>query len=235
MNAGCGPAAYFKEEHVKKARIILALATLAVVLSIFVGCAGAPPLRKGDVLIEDKGTAYGIKTPKWVEIAILGGAKEIERQPEYKEKVVFIGTAEAMNLPSAELFASRMDAQTEIASYLSTRVKDAFKGANVANADSANFGQYGERFVASVAEAKYAGFRKDADWWVKVQTYTSEGKADKQIYRVQQLWTMEKTMLQKQFDIILGQIAGNAPATPETKRAIDLVQNTVTKDFFGDK
>ncbi len=219
----------------RKARIILALATLAVLLSIIAGCAGAPPLRKGDVLLEDKGTAYGIKTPKWVETAIIGGAKEIEKLPEYRDKVVFVGTAEAMNLPSAELFASRMDAQTEIAGYLSTRVKDAFKGANVANADSANFGQYGERFVASVAEARYSGFRKDADWWVKVQSYTSDGKPDKQVYRVQQLWTMEKAMLQKQFDIILGQIAGTAPATPETKRAMDLVQNTVTKDFFGDK
>jgi hypothetical protein len=46
-----------------------------------------------------------------------------------------------------------MQADTEIARYLSTRVKDAFKGANVADADSKNFGAYGERFVASVGEA----------------------------------------------------------------------------------
>lgn len=42
-------------------------------------------------------------------------------------------------------------------------------------------------------------------------------------------------MLKKQFDIILADMAGTAAATPETKRAMDLVQNTVTKDFFAGK
>jgi hypothetical protein len=74
----------------------------------------------------------------------------------------------------------------------------------------------------------------EADWWVKVQTYTPENKPDKQIYRVIQLWAIEKGMLQKQFDILFSQLAGTAQPTPEQKRAIDLVQNTVTKDFFGE-
>lgn len=222
-----------KEDIVKKA--VIALVALAVVFSVL-GCASGPKgVRKGETLLEDKGSAYGIKAPKWVESAVIGGAKELEKFPEFKGKVVFLGKAEALNLPSAELLASRMDAQTEIAAYLSLRVKDAFKGANVANADSVNFGVYGERFVASVAEAKYSGFRKESDWWIKVQTYTSDGQPDKQIYRVMQVWTMEQPMLKKQFDIILADMAGTAAATPETKRAMDLVQNTVTKDFFAGK
>lgn len=222
----------------KIARFAVVIASLAVLLTVLTGCPGGPqvgPARKGEVVLEDKGSAYGIKTPAWLQSYIMGTIKDVEKLPENKDKVCFIGTAEAMNLPSAQLFASRMDAQTQIAQYLSTRVKDAVKGANVANADSANYGQYAERFVANVADAKYAGFRQEADWWVKVQTFDSDGKADKQIYRVHQLWTMEKEQLKKQFDIILGQLAGNAPATPEAKRAMDLVQNTYIKDFFGDK
>ena len=128
-----------------------------------------------------------------------------------------------------------MQAQTELASYLSTRVKDAFKGANVADADSKNFGVYGERFVASVSEASYSGFRKDTDWWVKVQTYTADNKPDKQIYRVIQLWTISKDMLKKQFDMMIAGVAASVPPTPETKRAMDIVQNTVAKDFFDGK
>ena len=211
--------------------LLLAIATVFLVAS----CATKPPLRKGEVLLEDKGTAFGVKTPKWVETAIIGGAKDVEKLPDYKDFVVFVAQFEAQNLQSAQLLAERMQAQTELASYLSTRVKDAFKGANVADADSKNFGVYGERFVASVAEAKYSGFRRDSDWWVKVQTYTPDNKPDKQLYRVIQLWTMSKDMLKKQFDMLFAQVAGSTPPTPETKRAMDLVQNTVAADFFTGK
>jgi len=86
----------------------------------------------------------------------------------------------------------------------------------------------------SVGEATFSGFRMEADWWVKVQTYTPENKPDKQIYRVIQLWAIDKNMLQKQFDMLFSQMAGGEPPTPEQKRAMDLVQNTVTKDFFGE-
>lgn len=218
----------------KKRNAFAILALLIVMLSLVASCATKPPLRKGDLLIEDKGTAYGIKTPKWVETAIIGGAKDIEKLPDYKNFVVVVAQFEAQNLQSAQLLAERMQAQTELASYLSTRVKDAFKGANVADADSKNFGVYGERFVASAAEAKYSGFRRDTDWWVKVQTYTDDGKPDKQIYRVIQLWTIEKEMLKKQFDMILSGIQASVAPTPETKRAMDLVQGTIAKDFFGE-
>ncbi|MDI9427809.1 MAG: hypothetical protein QM400_07455 [Spirochaetota bacterium] len=214
----------------KARKAVLVLLVAAVIIS----CGTKPPLRKGEVLIEDKGTAYGLKTPKWVELAIIGGYRDIEKLPDYKDKVVFIAQFEAQNLQSAQLLAERMQADTEIARYLSTRVKDAFKGANVADADSKNFGAYGERFVMSVGEATFSGFRMEADWWVKVQTYTPEDKPDKQIYRVIQLWAIDKNMLQKQFDMLFSQMAGGEPPTPEQKRAMDLVQNTVTKDFFGE-
>jgi len=218
----------------KKRNGFVILAMVIVVLSLVTSCSTKPPLRKGEVLIEDKGTAYGIKTPKWVAAAVIGGPKEIEKLSDYKNVVVIIAQFEAQNLQSAQLLAERMQAQTEMASYLSTRVKDAFKGANVADADSKNFGVYGERFIASVAEATYSGFRKDTDWWVKVQSYSDDGKPGIQTYRVIQLWTIEKEMMKKQFDIMLSSLQGEVAFTPETKRAMDLVQNTVAKDFFGE-
>jgi hypothetical protein len=41
-------------------------------------------------------------------------------------------------------------------------------------------------------------------------------------------------MLKKQFDIMLSNMQGQVASSPETKRAMDLVQGTVAKDFFGD-
>lgn len=222
------------EEMMKRKSAFAMVLIAAIMLSMIFSCATKAPLRKGEVRLEDKGTAFGVKTPKWVELALIGGPREIEKLPDYKNMMVVVAQFDAQNLQSAQLLAERMQAQTELASYLSTRVKDALKGANVADADSKNFGVYGERFVVSVAEAKFTGFRKEADWWVKVQTYTPDNKPDKQLYRVFQLWTIDKDMLKKQFDILLNQLAGNTPPTPETKRAIDLVQGTVAKDFLGE-
>jgi hypothetical protein len=70
---------------------------------------------------------------------------------------------------------------------------------------------------------------------VKVQTFTPDNKPDKQMYRVIQLWTISKDMLKKQFDMMFVELAGSQPPTPETKRAMDLVQNTVATDFFSGK
>ncbi len=219
----------------KKGKVLVFVVAVLLLALVASSCATKAPLRKGEVLLEDKGTAFGVKTPRWVETAIIGGSKDVEKLPDYKDFVVFVAQFEAQNLQSAQLLAERMQAQTELASYLSTRVKDAFKGANVADADSKNFGVYGERFVASVAEAKYSGFRRDSDWWVKVQTFTPDNKPDKQLFRVIQLWTISKDMLKKQFDMMFAEVAGSQPPTPETKRAMDLVQNTVASDFFSGK
>ena len=219
----------------KKGKVLVFVVAVLLLALVASSCATKAPLRKGEVLLEDKGTAFGVKTPRWVETAIIGGSKDVEKLPDYKDFVVFVAQFEAQNLQSAQLLAERMQAQTELASYLSTRVKDAFKGANVADADSKNFGVYGERFVASVAEAKESGFRRDSDWWVKVQTFTPDNKPDKQLFRVIQLWTISKDMLKKQFDMMFAEVAGSQPPTPETKRAMDLVQNTVASDFFSGK
>lgn len=94
-------------------RVWKVLLTVMIVMLV-ASCGTKAPLRKGEVLIEDKGTAYGIKTPKWVEQAIIGGYRDIEKLADYKDKTVFIAQFEAQNLQSAQLLAERMQADTEI-------------------------------------------------------------------------------------------------------------------------
>ena len=79
---------------------------------------------------------------------------------------------------------------------ISTRVKDTFAGAQVGDKDKIE--TYMERAVKSVSEATFTGFAMEGDWWVKLQTFTSDGKPDKQVYRVIQLWTIDKDVLKQQ-------------------------------------
>lgn len=179
-------------------------------------------------IIEHKGTAFGVEPPKWVNAAI-EGTKAVEKLPDFANKYIVIVTEEGGDLKGVQLAAEKIEAQTRLASLISTRVKDTFAGAQVGDKDKLD--TYMERCVKSVAEAKFSGFAMDSDWWVKLQNFTSDGKADKQDYRVIQIWTIDKDTLQKQLSAILKDSANQEAKTPEKQRAMDLVQQSFFDGF----
>ncbi|MCX7023589.1 MAG: hypothetical protein NT080_03095 [Spirochaetes bacterium] len=223
-------------------RILTIMIAILVVFAV-VGCAGnkKPPAANGqpgavspDVktyppkILEHKGTVWGAAAPNWV-MSALKGYKEVEKMPDYQGKFVIIVEEQGADLSGTELAASRLNAQTRIAALISTRVKDSFAGAQVGDKDKIE--SYMERVVKSVSEATFSGFFQEDSWWVHVQTYTSEGKADKQEYRVIQLWTIPKDALQKQLNNMLASEAAAEPKTPEKQRAMDQVQQSFYDGF----
>ena len=114
--------------------------------------------------------------------AAIDGPRAVEKLPDYANKYMVLVQASGQDLDGTQLAASKIDAQTTIAGLISTRVKDTFAGAQVGDKDKIE--TYMERAVKSVSEATFSGFSIESDWWVKLQTFTSDGKADKQVYRV---------------------------------------------------
>jgi len=88
-----------------------------------------------------------------------------------------------------------------------------------------------ERCVKSASEAKFSGFGMESEWWAKLQTFTADGKADKQVYRVIQIWGIDKDTLKKQIEGILKGEAAAEPKTEEKQRAMDLVQQSFFEGF----
>jgi hypothetical protein len=219
-------------------KIVSILVVLLALLTI-VGCASKPaapgaapaaPTVKvyPPQILEHKGTAYGVAQPAWLEAA-LNGPKAVEKLPDYANQYVVVVESEGGDLTGAQLIASRMDAQTRIAGLISTRVKDSFAGAQVGDKDKID--TYIERCVKSAAEAKFTGFAELGNTWSKLQTFTSDGKPDKQVYRVIQVWGIEKTILQQQIDKVLKGEAAVEPKTPEKQRAMDMVQQSFFEGF----
>ena len=218
------------------------LSILVVFLALFavVGCASKPaapaaaPAAAPQVkvyppqILEHKGTAYGNPQPKWLEAA-LDGPKALEKNPDYANMYMVVVESEGQDLTGAQLVASRMDAQTRIAQLISTRVKDTFAGAQVGDKDKIE--TYIERCVKSASEAKFTGFTELGNTWSKLQTFTSDGKPDKQVYRVIQIWGIDKNMLQQQIDKVLKGQAAAEPKTPEKQKAMDLVQQSFFEGF----
>jgi hypothetical protein len=214
--------------------ILIILVTIVTVI----GCASSPksgvnppaPTVKAypPQIIEHKGTAFGRDYPKWMDAA-LDGPKSVEKLADFKNKYIVVVQEDGADLTGANLAASKIDAQTTISSLISTRVKDTFAGAQVGDKDKIE--TYMERCVKSVSEATFTGFAQESDWWVKLQTFTSDGKADKQIFRVIQVWGIDKDVLSKQIDAVLKGESANEPKTPEKQRAMDLVQQSFYDGF----
>ncbi|HOX48596.1 MAG TPA: hypothetical protein PLG14_05355, partial [Spirochaetales bacterium] len=104
-----------------------------------------------------------------------------------------------------------------------------FAGAQVGDKDKIE--TYMERCVKSASEAQFTGFGMESEWWAKLQTFTPDGKPDKQVYRVIQIWGIDKDSLKKQIDAILKNEAAAEPKTEQKQRAMDMVQQSFYEGF----
>ena len=218
-------------------------AILVVLVALFAasGCASKPAAPAGGVqppavtvktyppqILEHKGTAFGRDYPKWMDAA-LDGPKAVEKLGDYANKYIVVVQEDGQDLTGVQLAASRMNAQTTIAQLISTRVKDTFAGAQVGDKDKIE--TYMERCVKSASEARFSGFGMESEWWAKLQTFTPDGKPDKQVYRVIQIWGIDKDSLKKQIDAILKNEAAAEPKTEQKQRAMDMVQQSFYEGF----
>lgn len=217
-------------------KFLIVFAVLAALL--VASCASKPPAPPPPIptmakfeILQHKGTTLGItNAPAWIE-ASLQGPKTVERLPDYTGKFVVVVDVTGKDLEGTSLAASRLNADTEIARYLSLRVKDTFAGAQVGDKDKIE--TYMERVVKSVSEARFSGFQKAADWWVQVRWYKPDKPSqwDRDEFRVLQLYTVDKAVLEEQFRKALAGEAANEPKTPEKQRAMDMVQQSFFEGF----
>jgi hypothetical protein len=232
--APTAPARISQEVIMKKNTIIIGALLALLVLA---GCATPPPppaplpsVAKFEIL-QHKGTTVGVLAPPaWVEAAI-NGAKAVEKLPEYKNSFVVVVDVSGGSLEGIQNVASRLNADTEISRYLSLRVKDTFAGAQVGDKDKIE--TYMERCVKSVSEARFSGITKATDWWVQLRWYKPDNPRawDHDEFRLLQLYTVDKAVLEEQLRAILAGAAADEPKTPEKQRAMDLVQQSFFDGF----
>ena len=214
-------------------KIAMAVFTLSLgALALISSCATTSASLKSDVIIEDKGTAGNTAIPLWMPAAMQGDTLSLEIMPDFAGTIVVTTVSEAQNLERANELAQKVRPQTEMGYFLSVRAGKALKNANVPAQDFKSFSAYSERFLSEVEDAIYEDFTKKADWWVKVRTFKADGKPDKELYRVIQVWAVEKKLLKKKFDLILAAVNSQAAPVPESVRAKNPIEETLAKDFF---
>ena len=205
---------------------------LAVLMIGLIGCASSPKKSdkpKGEIkvetkvyppkVVEHKNTAFGGEVPEWV----FQEADELEKQDKYKGAYVFKFDQTGESLDGVQAWTRSFVAATEVARMVSIRVTNKFAGALVGDKDKVE--TYMEEVAKVLAQAQYAGARKVGDFWVHQQTYKSDGKPDKLIYRYLLLYSVPKEQIDAAIARALDEQAGkNKPKSEEEQTARDRVK-----------
>lgn len=184
-------------------------------------------------VLEHKGTALGMATPRWIEAYIENGSQGVEKLPEYKDRYVIVLESEGQNRQGAQLAMDVMDVNSQISRMFTTRVEQKFAGAQVGDRDMLE--EYFENVVKLVSTAAFTGLEAGSDYWVYLQYYKpgAKTKADveRRVYRVFRVYSIDRNLLQVQLDKYLKDAEGAIAKTPEKERAIDLVHSSFYDDF----
>jgi hypothetical protein len=210
----------------------IAIAFITAAALVLASCASAPPSGpKSTVMtvayppkiIEHQNSAFGGTVPAWVTM----DQSELQAQPQYKDVYVFkIETVGKNDLDAANLFGTHMDAMVPLAQQISTRVQEKFAGSQVG--DKSKVETYMEQVVKSLSDATFSGFKKEGQFWVHLQTYTVDGKPDKQEYRIRYLYTIPKDTLDKEIAQAMDAVdAANKPKSDDEKTARALVKQSI--------
>jgi hypothetical protein len=229
------PRRIVKEEHVKK--LVIAATAIALVALVFTGCPSAPqgpastPVPADTTpfkVIQHKGTTLGVNdVPKWVTASLEGNSK---LEALYPGRYCVVVDFTAGDLEAAKVLASEMNARKEIANRISTRVQAKFAGAQVG--DKTKVESYFENVVKVTTDANFTGFSQEADWWVQIRWYKTDGKVDREEFRYLILFTIDKALLDKQISDILNKANKvDPPKTEDEQKARDLVNKAITTDF----
>jgi len=171
-------------------------------------------------LIDNKGAAFGISTPEWVELAVVGASKVATLYPN---KVAFVQEEIGGNQKLLAMRGSTTGVNAQFASVVATAIIANYKSVADASGEEFNEDAYRSTIEAG-AKAQFSGLVKESDWWILVDV------SGRQEYRYYFLYLMDEDLFAEQV-IALAKDSGEKLDNPELAKAVELdVQSTV--DLF---
>lgn len=201
-------------------KVVIAIAALALVLAM-AGCKSAPDVPPAEFedanfkVIEHENSVLGGDIPDWTGKE----TGELEDDPRFEGSYVFRFQRTGRDLNGVMTLTDNMDAPSEVARLVSTRVEQVFAGAEVGDQ---NFVEtYFENVVKTVTDAEINGLRKYGDFWVLRQYIEEDGSAGDEEYVYFTLYIIDRTQVD---DLIERAITGQPADTEEEQTAKDRVR-----------
>ncbi|MFP4375841.1 MAG: hypothetical protein ACLFP4_02255 [Spirochaetales bacterium] len=174
-------------------------AAFVVAVALLASCASGPDTQPAEMeeasfrIIEHKNSTLGGDVPDWTSMDV--GA--LEEESRFEGRYVFRFEETGQNLTGVRNIADNMNAPSEVARLISTRVDQVFGGAQVGDQDFVE--TYFENIVRTVASAEINGLRKYGDFWV-LKEYTGGSRAGEQEYAYYTLYTIEEEIVEELID-----------------------------------
>ncbi|RPJ08561.1 MAG: hypothetical protein EHM28_03965 [Spirochaetaceae bacterium] len=206
------------------------IVTLVAASILFVGCASEPKAKDPNV-----GPAQGqpatseiidhqfrglSNVPNWV----IMDQGEIEKLSDFKDYFVFKESLQGADLNATKVWASNFIVDSEIARLVSNRIQSKFAGAMVGSVNGAD--TYFEKIVKSLADAKVAGTRRHAEYWI-LRRYTDANKKTNDVY---EYYILVKIPQQEVRNAVARAFDANPAKTETEVRARDVVRRTMDAD-----
>jgi hypothetical protein len=205
----------------KSVKKLVVLLTGVVAITGMIGCgttapatqaAPVAPQQRTEVL-DDKGAAFGIETPRWLVEYISGGNTAVQKM--YKDQYCFVIEYNDADRDFAVAWVGGAEGPRAVSQKVSTSV--------ISQMESKQTGEKGSDVEAAfdnagkaLSNSSFSGLSKDADWWQTVRNTTSQSVET----RAFALFLIDKKELNRQIAANIQNLVDNNTAMSAAERAI---------------
>src|SRR5574344_615986 len=183
----------------------IGLLAASCMIAILAGCASSPKQSEGAkeiskqmekdkikvskeqeiVILDWKNRGFGKDLPDWLDSALDGDFTAFKKTYDCKNKTVLLVQSEGEALELAQSWLANFEFSGSIARTVTTSV-DARFGAVLTGDEKSQ-----SEMAATASKARFSGFLKQADTWVKMRTIDNRNDTVKDTYNVVQVYTID--------------------------------------------
>jgi hypothetical protein len=179
--------------------------------------------------------------PAWVRSYLDGGIRGVESLPAYSAKYIFVGKSRGENLNVLRQWADGFTATQDMPRLVAQRTERRLVAGATLYPDD-EYGEYFERLIKKMSDEEYPDARKEQTFWLKqkVKAAVDENAIDDDLpppevfferYEFLVLMSIDREILRKQVERIMGDIKTKASPTRNQTQAINKIRQTFFEGF----
>lgn len=225
----------------------IGLLAASCMIAILAGCASSPKQSEGAkeiskqmekdkikvskeqeiVILDWKNRGFGKDLPDWLDTALDGDFTAFKKTYDCKNKTVLLVQSEGEDLELAQSWLANFEFSGSIARTVNTAVDARFGGVLTGDEKSQS------EMVATASKARFSGFLKQADTWVKMRTIDNRNDTVKDNYTVVQVYTIDPADYSQLIKTYLRQLGSNLD-TEKAKKVQDMADDLAAELSVGD-
>ena len=184
---------------------LIGLFMVLVTLSILVGCATTPKVKKvyGQVeVLEHKGSRFGLAQPEWVSIVLDSPNQKTLSKALGIDKHIWVISRTGSNLDFLQQFTDQIDARSEIAASIKQGISD-YVGAKMEGESEDSVEKTIARYSERAAMITLTGLNKETEYWTKTRSQLEKNAEPIIEYNYMVIYSLDEKLYQDQIKMVL--------------------------------